>query len=348
MYASSPKDLHLPTIPVSYPLLLLEILEERGVTRDAALRDTGIHPPLLSQAEARLTTLEWVRLAANALELSGDEGLGYEYGLRLRPSAHGFLGYAAMTGASMREAVDLGVKYFRARLRQFQLHFVQDDAWGLLELRERERIPVLRNFFIECILIGLSHLHGTLIGETRPDGELWFDWPEPVYYARYRERLPNVRFSQPANLVRFPVTYLERRPLLADEAAHQQALTQVEREFAAVREEEDGDLVARVRAELHLSSGGYQDVRSLCARLGMSPRTLRRKLGAQRTSYQTLLDEARQRDARHLLEASDLDVQTISARVGFDNPANFTRAFKRWTGCTPSGVRHSRVKHQSQ
>lgn len=50
----------------------------------------------------------------------------------------------------------------------------------------------------------------------------------------------------------------------------------------------------------------------------------------------------RYRDARHFLEASDLDLQTIAERLDFTTPANFTRAFRRWAGVTPSAFRRSR------
>jgi AraC-like DNA-binding protein len=181
-------------------------------------------------------------------------------------------------------------------------------------------------------------LPGSFIGEAPGEMELWFDWPEPAYFARYRERLPPVRFSRPANQLRFPSRYLARRPMLADDSAHDQALAQVQREYASVPGE-DNDLVARVRAELVLGEAGYLQLEALAARLCMSSRTLRRKLDAQGASYQALLDEARQRDARQLLESSALDIQAISARLGFLNPPSFTRAFKLWTGSTPSEYR---------
>jgi AraC-like DNA-binding protein len=334
--ASNPS---LPAVPVSYVLVLLGILEERGIARDAALRDTGIFARVLSEADARVTLMQWVVLVHNAFQLSEDGGLGYEFGLRLRASAHGFFGFAVMTARTLREAVDSVTKYIRARAK-FEISFAEEGDYAVLELRQLFQLPLenLRRFGIESVLLGMAHLGETITG-GRFDGELCFEWPEPPYHARYRDRLPPVRFGCLANQLRFPAEKLDCRLVLADECAHQQALVQVELELATSCAEE-GDIAARARAELQLSlDDGYPKFRKLATKLAMSTRTLARKLSAQNTSYQALLEQARYRDARHLLEASSLDVQTIAARIGFDNAANFTRAFKRWTGLTPREVR---------
>jgi len=342
MPAKDPYGLHRPTIPVAYAVLLLDILRERGLPHEQARQDSGIAAERLQQAEARITPTQWTRLSLNAVRLSGDEGLGYEQGLRLRLSSHGFLGYAAMTAPTLRDAYALAAKYFRLRLRHYRLHLAVDGDRAVLELEAIHPIPVLRSLFFEILLVGLAQGLWTSPTEPDPAVELWFDWPEPAYHARYRERLPRVRFSRPANQLRFPAAWLDRRPLLADQIAHQQALVQVEREYSTVKQDE-GDLVARVRAELMLTPSGYPDLATLSARLCVSSRTLSRKLGARQASYQALLDEARLRDSRALLEASDLELQDIAIRMGFENPANFTRAFRRWTGSTPSDYRAARA-----
>lgn len=317
---------------------MLEILRERGLDHAQAARDSGIAEHVLAKPDGRISLTQWTRLTLQALRLSGEEGLGIEYGLRLRPSAHGFLGYAAMTAPTLREAVTLTMKYFRMRLQSYRLHFAEESGWAILELTEVHPIPVLRNFFFECLLVGLVQLPGPFVGAGTAEAELWFEWPEPGYFARYRAHLPPARFSRPANQLRFPSHYLVRRPMLADDSAHGQALMQVKREYASMPCE-DADLVARVRAELLMSDMGYPNLDALASRLYLSSRTLRRRLNLYGTSYQALLDEARRRDALELLESSSLDIQTISTRLGFRNPPSFTRAFRQWTGATPSKFR---------
>ncbi|HEX4843161.1 MAG TPA: helix-turn-helix transcriptional regulator, partial [Limnobacter sp.] len=73
--------------------------------------------------------------------------------------------------------------------------------------------------------------------------------------------------------------------------------------------------------------------------LHVSPRTLKRKLQAEGKHFTELLGEVVQRDACLLLETSRLTVDEIAARVGYQDRANFTRAFKKRAGKTPSEYR---------
>ena len=74
----------------------------------------------------------------------------------------------------------------------------------------------------------------------------------------------------------------------------------------------------------------------------MSGRTLKRKLHERGTTFRALLDDARFRQAQHLLENPDLDIQQVAIALGYRDPACFTRAFRRWSGRTPSQARAER------
>jgi AraC-like DNA-binding protein len=68
-------------------------------------------------------------------------------------------------------------------------------------------------------------------------------------------------------------------------------------------------------------------------------RTLKRRLADQGTSFSALLDEVRRDRATLLLRAGELSVDEIGARLGYSDPANFARAFRRWTGSSPRAFR---------
>jgi transcriptional regulator GlxA family with amidase domain len=67
-----------------------------------------------------------------------------------------------------------------------------------------------------------------------------------------------------------------------------------------------------------------------------SPRTLRRRLRNAGLSWSGLVEQTRFDTARRLLEGSDLELRHIARQVGYADPANFNRAFRRWTGLAPS------------
>ncbi len=334
--------LSLATVTVPYPRMLLDILAERGIGADAVLHGTRLHPSALEKPDGSVSPMQWGVMVMNAMRLTGDQGICIELGLRLPASAHGMLTYAAMTAPDLRGAVQVALRYVRTRVRQYHLVYAEKDGMALLEMRAIQPSPVLdQPFMFELVLVSLLQGVRAITGFALDNMEMQFRWPEPAYFAPYRARLPPTRFSCEANRICCPVDALQAPLPMANDTAHQQVITQVERDFAAVREDE-GDILERLRAELVLSPGGYSDVGDLAEHLHLSTRTLRRRILEAGSSYRELLDEARYRDARHFLEASDLDLQTIAARLGFTNPANFTRAFRRWSGLTPSGFRQQR------
>ncbi|MFN3586802.1 MAG: helix-turn-helix transcriptional regulator, partial [Moraxellaceae bacterium] len=91
----------------------------------------------------------------------------------------------------------------------------------------------------------------------------------------------------------------------------------------------------RVRAALQPGESGYPGPDVIAASLHLSPRTLRRRLGEEGCNYQSLLEAARRYDSCALLARPELEIRTISTWLGYADPANFTRAFRGWTGMTP-------------
>ncbi len=346
-----PTHLTQPSISIAYLQLLVEILGERGISSDQLLEGLPIDPALLENSQARMSATQWTRLVMRAQSLTQDPGLGYEYGMRMRPTVHGVLGYAAMSCASLRQALEVSCRYARARQAGFIFEFREDQDYGYLILREQQPIPVMRTFFVENLLLGMTRAGAVLAGRPMAqikDMEIHFDIPEPAYYQAWRDRLPPIRFERAANLIALPAQYLDIRPVLADPMASQQAIALCEEELALAANHE-GDILGKLRTELRLQPGlGYATLEHVAETLCMSPRTLKRKLQQQRTSFLLILEEIRCKDARQLLKRSDLPIGDIGARLGYENPANFSRAFLRWTGESPSTFRRKQHLHGGQ
>jgi AraC-like DNA-binding protein len=102
------------------------------------------------------------------------------------------------------------------------------------------------------------------------------------------------------------------------------------------------DLLVRVREQLAPGPEGYADLERVAARLFMSGRTLKRKLQERGTTFRALQGDARFRQAQQLLADPELEIAQVAAALGYRDPACFTRAFRRWSGRTPSQARADR------
>ncbi|MGO1070724.1 AraC family transcriptional regulator [Lysobacter sp. CA199] len=326
------------SLPAAYLRKMLELAAERGVDPAELLVGSRLTLELLDNPNLRVMARDAAYVMRRTVELSGDEGLGMEFGLRTIPNAHGYLGYAAMSCMTLRDSLSLVMNYIHLRERDVSLHLFEQGEIAVLEARDTHDLGPWRQLIHESILIGLTRMSGFMLGEAQPEFELWFDWPEPAYYPRFRSRIPPVRYSMPANQLRLPRAYLDRRLITADQAAARQATEHIQREAASANLSEV-NLLERVRSELGRADNGYPGLEQVASHLFMSGRTLKRKLGEHGVGFQELLDEVRERDAMRMLADPDTDIQAIAAALGYQDPPSFTRAFRRWTGTTPSLAR---------
>lgn len=338
-----PYGLSKASIPISYAHLLLEIMVEKGFSASEILHLSKIPVTLLKQLDARITPMQWSKLAWVSLTLAKDLGLGYEYGLKLRLTAHGPMGYALMSSSSLRNAVELATQFFNMRLKDYKINFYEKNKKSIIEIQQThpvisqhpEQAEILRRFFYECLMIGVIQTAQALTAHDLSDVELRVDWPEPAYHQNLLQQLPKILFNQEKNQICYSSATIDLPTKMADQTAFQSALVQCEAEqirFSA----QIKDIGLRVKTELVLTPHkGYPSLDMIAQRLHMSNRTLRRHLNEVGVSYLGLLDEVKYLEAARLLLSSDMEIQEIALYLGYIQPANFARAFKKWSGVTP-------------
>ncbi|BBE21786.1 HTH-type transcriptional regulator VirS [Arthrobacter sp. MN05-02] len=155
--------------------------------------------------------------------------------------------------------------------------------------------------------------------------------------ARYAEFFgAEVRFGQPASLLRVPRSLLDR-PLAGVDGT----LREIALEYLRTHFPEPGRVVApQVRNAIDRMLGtSPSGIDSAARLLGMHPRTLQRRLAAEGTSFGALLDDVRRDTALRLLTRTDLPLQQVAGLVGLSEQSALTRCVRRWYGRTPSAVR---------
>ncbi len=333
-------DPNKPAVPIAYPRLLLDIMAERGFSRAEVLAGSNLSEDLFDKPEHRLTPAQFLFIVMRCFYLSKDPSLGYELGMRTPVTSHGFLGYGVMSCANLREAIHFAERFVRLRstLMTFKLH--EEGDFAIVEASSNYPTGILQHFVFESLLLSLVRAGSFITGNNLHAGEIHFAFAEPVYYAAMKERLPPICFNREANQLRFPRTFLDQPLMMADPVAARLASEQCERELALINSADD--IPAQVRAMLSHNQGHYPHLEAIAERLFMSSRTLKRRLQQSGLGYQQLLDEARKRDAIKLIQNTSLTIEQIAQRLDYTDAANFTRAFKKWTGETPSHYRSTK------
>lgn len=336
MTSAAERLLQRPSVPISYVLLTIALGEEQGADRTALLQRAGIVAQQLEDPQAHISLAAYREICLGAMEASGDAGLGLAFGLRAPLTAHGIVGFGLMSQPSLRAAFDFAERFGTPlRLPAWDLHFRTEAGAGVIDAVESVRYEPLHVFACDQLLATLATMIRSLLPGA--DCEMRFDYPEPAHFRRYADQLPLASFSSGVTQFRVSADEMDRPIASADLVAARQAEQACAQEMARLKP--PPDLVGRVRRLIAETSGYYPDLTTVAGRLHVSPRTLVRRLQARGSTYRALLDEARRRDGLALLADPSLSTAEIAERLGYASAASFSRAFRKWTGCTPGAWR---------
>lgn len=210
-------------------------------------------------------------------------------------------------------------------------------GWVTLELSPRRGYPMQR--FGHMLILKLAHgLLSWLAGYELPVTAVQFAFDRPKFAEDYTVIFPTqVKFSASNSSISFDVGKLG--PL--DSRSSTQANTFLERAprdwlFTSLREH---TTTLRVRDFLYRSDWENTNLNDVAIALVITPRTLMRRLDAEDSSFRIIKDELRRDIAIRDLQIGKKSIEEISQDVGFSTAANFHRAFRNWTGTTPSSYR---------
>ena len=326
------------SVPAVQALHLAELARRWGVSATALFRGVGIDERELVDPSKRLSVATLVELVERARGLTGEPGLGVYFGLRMQAASHGYLGFAAMTAATLGEALELATRFAPMLTSAFTFSLERSGDVAALVIGEEADLGPARDAVLLALLIGIWRIGCTLSAvDLTGRGELAF--AEPAYFGRFRAGAPNVRFGAAQNQLVFDAAVLGYPLATADPAALSLAREQCERAIEELGFE--GRVVGRVRAAIPKTGGGFRSLEEAAAKLEMSTRTLKRKLANAGTSYSVLLAEVRRTRGERLLQSEKRSIEEVASALGYSDVANFTRAFRRWTGTTPAAYRRT-------
>jgi AraC-like DNA-binding protein len=196
----------------------------------------------------------------------------------------------------------------------------------------------MQRFASEMLVSGLFRLIRSYCAQARVD-VVSFEYAMPGYHGEYTRAFEVApRFEQPFTCIEFDRALMNTASLHKDEDVHDALRAIAERRI--LRLTEHTPFTSRVRDLLVEQAQAHQPDMSRVARaLGLSKRSLRRRLVAEGCSYKSIAKEALAIAAKQLLRNGRLTIKETAYEMGFADTSTFHRAFKRWTGRTPSAYR---------
>jgi AraC-like DNA-binding protein len=310
------------------------------MSRAALLKAAQVRPSLLEHPENLMTVDQFIALCREAIRGTGDPSLGIEYGKRLKFTTHGALSQAAISCDTVGQALAVFIKYFRIRFGYMRLECFTEGNEAVLQLEVLHDVNDLYRFNVEVVISSLMDVNLLLFGPRLMDGgSCRVDYPEPADPGAYYDLFgSSITFSAGANQLRFRREFLELPIALSNPVARRVAEAQCEEELRRLEAAESA--VGRVERLLEsVRDGRLPPIETVASELRVSPRTLRRQLSNEGARYQNILDSIRHRRALELLKKQSLSVDAVADQLGYSDPSNFGRAFRKWEGMSPTNWR---------
>jgi AraC-like DNA-binding protein len=333
-----------PLLPARYILLLENCLCAAGTSLDDVLRQSDIDPARFRNAESGLTSRQVERFVGQALRMTGRTDLGFEWGRRLRLNSHDLLGYAMLSCATLDQMLRLCARYYGLIAPMFRMEYQRTGNRAVIVYRPTLPMNGEALHLLQEVLAVSTHFQcAALLGDPSAVYDIYLSMEEPPHARRYRELAPaRVHFSaSPLPEIRIEAnTWSLDAPLaMADEHVVRMAEARCKAQLQRYRDQSNwADWVAMMLNEAEDSQPTQAELARL---IGTSARTLDRFLRKEGTGFRSLAIKVRSERARKLLCEGTLPVSQIAYRLGFTDVANFTRAFRRENGMSPSEYRRN-------
>jgi AraC-like DNA-binding protein len=316
-------------ITLGYFRLLLRAFGDAPERRAAILAGTGVGEALLSDPTADITLFQQLRQIDNLAELLGD---GWPL---LTPDlfgvvTHGALGVAAITAPDAARALQVVARYGHARGPFAARRLARTPSEWTIELRPS--VPLTERQWrtlSEVNFLAMRAVLSAVLGHTPQDAGYHFIGQAPPYEHRAREVLgAGVSYGAPSTSFALPTAHLDAPSPYTDPGLHARTIDELER----ARKQRSGasDLRSRLERLLATNPSGRLDAEAAARALGVSSRTLARRLADAGSSYRGLSDRELRARAKRLLAAGDFSQAEIAERLGYADPTSFSRARRRW------------------
>ncbi|MCU1729636.1 AraC family transcriptional regulator [Pseudomonas sp. 7P_10.2_Bac1] len=325
-------------IPGHYqPATLIDLALSRDIDSHRLLRGTGLFYDDIVAGTTRLSPQQFFGLIANAQRLLDADDSSFLFGQRLLPGHYGPASHALQQAQNLHQALET-VIHHRALLSPLLTpRLLLDERYAYVYWLDSCGAQEQLRFVQEASMTAFKAMSQWLSGERLP-WECSFSYPQPRYVEQYWVHLgENTQFGCQLDMMRLPREYLTRAwpnaSAIARQVAHQQAQNQLhELGFGA-------SLLDRLYVHLRDQAQRAPGLEEVAQHFAMSQATLKRKLNKHGTHFQAQQDQARKHVALYLYQIKGFSNEAVAEYLNFNDRANFRRALKRWTGCTPNLIR---------
>lgn len=331
------------TIATTLPIDFLAYLGRRGLAADRVLQAAGVDPVSIEAPGERVPASAMERLWAAAERLTGDPDLGLHSAESYNPGALSIVGYVILSCPTAADALERLARYAPLLNEGLEVGVTREAGQVHCRFGAAAQVDSFLHHAprqaIETLAAGIVLTLQRLARRPPLPLAVSFRHRAPPSTTEHRRLLgPAVQFDQTENAVVYAEAALAAPMLSADPALLEVFEADARRRLAALAPQ--GAISRRVQALLvSRLKGEVPSLADIARELAMSERSVQRGLSAEATSYRDIVDEVRKGLALAHLSRRGVSAADVALLLGFSEPSAFTRAFRRWTGSSPSQFR---------
>lgn len=327
-------------IPVFFLFHIEKYVDMKNGNTQRLWKNAGLVKENISPLEDSITDNQLNAFIDEAQAQFKNSPIGIELGEYISLGSFGLISRALMSCTNFKKASYIVARYVQFTLPLLQFNHTDKGDHFELEIFGTSRYPLLNHIIIEAIFANLLSTFKLLTGKELFFERADFCFPEPTHSEYFRSKVKACNFLNARTILCIKNELVEMPFITASEADNELILLQCEAEL--VKSQSEKSLSEQVIDQIKIHIETNPSATKIAERLHVSPRSLRRQLSDEGTSYRELVQSARTDMAKYLLTQTSLTISQIALRLGYQEASNFRTAFKNWTEHSPSAWRLSK------
>lgn len=333
----------IPLVRASAFCPLIKFLDQIGSPTEQLLRQAKLPLFALQDPEALIPLHQCWNFFERAAQLEGIDNLGILAGQQAEISELGVFGHLLCQSLTLFDLLTTLEKTINTYISIDQIWMTQEgDQAGMHHRYNNPPTPGSQQARLYTVVLYLKVFQLVLGRAWRPIAIHLQVSPSKSLINIEMFADAQIVFDQPSSAIIFPRSLLRspfQQPATAHTSAYQSDYETLR--SSAPSPDFSGSLKQLLRSLLR---DGYPNIDWVAEVAGMSTRSLQRRLADNDLNYSHLVDQVRFEVAVHWLQNTDIKLVEIAHELGYTDAANFTRAFKRWTGISPRKFRDLHIE----
>lgn len=323
------------SVPMKALRPIVDFASNGGIEVDRLLKMTDISLQNIQESSNETISIEQEhQVYRNLLDVTEDNCIGLKLGSYFKLESYGVLGFTIMSCKTIEDSINIAEHYDQLSFTRSKISRVlTDDTAGVEFIIDKNQPGDLARLYGDRDLAAskeaLSH-QGQLIIPLKQIGLPHSDIDSLV---RYKDAFNcDIAFEVDSNQLHFDRKFLSHPLPLSDVETYTYCQKQCE---SLLEKIDSGSLRIKVLELLRSDIDQYSNLDAVADCLKLNPRTFRRYLEREQINFQSILRQARSDHSKELLHEG-VPIHVISEILGYSEPANFSNAFKKWNGVSPS------------